>query len=291
MIINRLLLIDGHALAYRAFYAIKQLSTRAGRPTNAVYGFVKMLEQLRRNWKPSHGVVVFDGGLPAGRMELLPEYKAQRDAMPEALQEQFEWIENYLAAARIGVLRLDGEEADDVLATLAKTASSTGAEVLLATHDKDLFQLVSAAVSVIPPTKSDERLGPAEIKQKTGVHPDQIAEWLALIGDTADNIPGVPGVGPKTAARLLNEYHSVEGVYSHLADIKQDKLRANLEQSRDVVMRNLKMTRLRTDMVLPLNWQEWPWSDGDADQLFRFFKAMEFDSMARALEAPTFLDL
>ncbi len=287
---TRLMLVDGHALAYRAFYAIRDLSTRDGQPTNAVYGFIKMLDQLRRNWQPTHGVVVFDGGLPAGRMALLPEYKAQRKAMPDELHVQFEPLERYLAAAEMGSLCVDGEEADDVLATLARLAAANGASVLLATHDKDLFQVVSSAVQIVPPTKSDQRLGPAEIKAKTGVYPDQIAEWLALIGDTADNIPGVPGVGPKTAARLLNEYHSVAGIYSHVTEIKPDKLRMNLEQQRAVVTRNLELTRLRTDVALSFDWQKWKWTDGNEAQLFRFYTAMEFYSLARALEAPTLLD-
>ncbi len=287
----KLLLVDGHAVAYRAFYAIRNLRTRDGRPTNAVYGFINMLAQLRRQWQPSHAVVVFDGGLPAERMALCPDYKAQREAMPEELRIQFDSISDYLQAARVGAYRVDGEEADDVLATVTAQATESGAAVLIATHDKDLLQLVTDVVQVVSPTKSEERLGPQEVKQKTGVYPDQIAEWLALIGDTADNISGVPGVGPKTAARLLGQFQSVPGIYAHLNDISQEKLRLNLAAHRDLVRRNMQLTQLRRDVRVPADWQDWTWTEGDAGALLRFYREMEFHSMARPLENPTLLDL
>lgn len=284
---SRLLLIDGHAVAYRAFYAIRDLATRAGAPTNAVYGFIRMLQQLNRQWSPTHEVVVFDGGLPAERMELLATYKAQREAMPDALSTQFPLIEEFLEAARIPMIREDQQEADDVMATLAVEARTRGADVLLATSDKDMYQLVEDNVSIIPPTKSDVRMGPEAVREKTGVGPASIAEWLALIGDASDNIPGVPGVGPKTAAKLLNAHASIEGVYERLDDIKQDKLREALKVHRSDVLRNLQMTRLRTDLPLTMNWDAWVIRNGDYKTLHAFYKRMEFNSMAKELESPS----
>lgn len=284
---SRLLLIDGNAVAYRAFYAIRELSTSDGRPTNALYGFIRMMQQLNRQWAPTHEVAVFDGGLPDERMELLTTYKAQREPMPDALSGQFPLIEEFLALSRVAMLREDRQEADDVMASLAARASEHGAEVLLATSDKDLFQLVNDRVSIIPPTKSEVRMGPAAVRDKTGVDPAGIAEWLALIGDSSDNIPGVPGVGPKTAAKLLHAYATVAGVYEHLDEIKQDKLREALRAHRKDVLRNVRMTRLRTDLPLAVDWDGWRLREADVKGLYDFCQRMEFKSMARELESPS----
>ncbi len=276
-------------MAYRAFYAIRELTTAAGNPTNAVYGFIRMQQQLYRQWAPSHAVVVFDGGLPDERMELLPTYKAQREAMPDPLSEQFPLIEEYLTRARVPMIREDKQEADDVMAALTVQARTSGADVLLATSDKDMFQLVNDKVAVIPPTKSDVRMGSADVRDKTGVDPCAIPEWLALIGDSSDNIPGVPGVGSKTAAKLLNEFGSVDNLYERLDAIKQEKLRESLKSHRDDVMRNLKMTRLRADVYAVSDWDAWRVGPGDVQGLLAFYKRMEFSSLARDLEAPELL--
>ncbi len=284
---SRLLLIDGNALAYRAFFAIRELTTGDGTPTNAVFGFIRMVQQLHRQWTPSHVVVVFDGGLPEERMALLPTYKAQREAMPDALSDQFPLIEEYLLHARIPMIREDKQEADDVMATLAMVACEAGADVLLATSDKDMFQLVDDRISIIPPTKSEIRMDAEAVREKTGVAPSAIAEWLALIGDSSDNIPGVPGVGPKTAAKLLNAYGSIAGVYARLDDIKQDKLRESLRAHEEDVLRNLRMTRLRVDLPFAVDWESWKSQAADAKALHAFFRRMEFNSMARELESPS----
>ena len=208
--------MDGTAIAYRAFFAIRQLSTRAGRPTNAVYGFIRMVRQLEAAWRPSHWAVVFDGGLPAARMQLLPAYKAQREKMPDELRQQFAPIEEYLRRSAVATVRLEAQEADDAMASLTARARADGAEVLLATSDKDLLQLVADGVAVVSPVAGGARMGPAEVEAKLGVAPGRVVEWLALTRDTADNIPGVPGVGPKTAARLLHDFGSLAGVWARL---------------------------------------------------------------------------
>ena len=283
---HRLLLIDGHAVAYRAFFAIRELSTAAGEPTNAVYGFIRMVQHLVRHWNPSHAAVVFDGGLSAERMELLPSYKAQRAAMPDALRMQFSAMEEFLAQAGLAMVRQEQQEADDVLATLCDQASAASAEVLVATGDKDMFQLANEQVFIIPTTKSDERMGPPEVLSRTGVLPRQIPDWLALIGDQADNIPGVPGVGPKTAAKLLREFQSVDGLYAALAAVPSDKLRAALESHRASVERNLKMTRLHTDLPLAINWRDCRLAPGDTSGLLSLYRRLEFHAMVRSLENP-----
>ncbi len=279
-----LLLIDGHAVAYRAFFAIRNLSRSDGVPTNAVYGFIRMLEQMRQQWKPSHVCVVFDGGLAQERMDLLPEYKQQREPMPDDLRVQFDFINRFLSASGIHVELLEDQEADDVMATIAVGAASTG-DVLIATSDKDMLQLVQDRIWIIPPTKSENRMGVQEVTGKTGVRPDQIAAWLALIGDTADNIGGVPGVGPKTAAKWLQTWDHLEGILSHREELPT-RFAEVLLSHRDVVIRNLAMTTLKLDLPVGCDWNRWEVRPNNSD-LLAFFKEMEFKSMAQALESPS----
>jgi len=209
---NVLLLVDAMAGIYRAFYAIRNLSTSAGEPTNAVFGFVRMLRQLETWWEPSHVVVVFDGGLPEERMTLVPEYKAQRAPMPDDLRAQIPRIEEFLDLYGVPRVRVLGEEADDVMATMVRTAEEDAESVLLATSDKDLYQLVNETVKLVRMSGEQGLMGREEVIEKTGVPPEKIIEWLALVGDSADNIKGVPGVGPKTAAKLLTEHGSLDGI-------------------------------------------------------------------------------
>ena len=193
----RLLIVDGHAYAYRAFHAIRQLSSPTGAPTNAIYGFIKMLGKLQAQLAPSHVLVVWDGGLAAERMAEHPEYKAQRPSMPDALEQQMTGIVSYLEAAGIASLCRDGVEADDWIAAIALRAAPE-VPVVIASSDKDFMQLVSPQIGLMNPNDKSEKVWSAdEVRAKTGVEPCQIVDWLSLIGDAVDNIPGVPGVGPK----------------------------------------------------------------------------------------------
>ena len=189
---TRLVLVDGMAILYRAFYAIKELYTKDGRPTNAVFGFVRMLNQIREVWQPTHWAIVFDGGLPEERLELLEDYKAQRPPTPDSLSEQIDTAEEYLNKANISWVRQEGEEADDIIASIAAWAEQDAEKVLLASSDKDFYQLVNGKINMISVSGKNEAMGPAEVSAKTGVEPAQIVEWLALIGDSADNIPNRP---------------------------------------------------------------------------------------------------
>jgi DNA polymerase-1 len=280
---RRLLLVDGTGAAYRAFYAIMNLSTKAGVPTNAVFGFIKMLKQMEQAWSPTHRCVVFDGGLPAERMAALETYKAQREEMPESLRGQLLLINEYLTAAGIAWTLMGDQEADDVIATLVAKAAGSGAEVLVATSDKDLYQLVDDHVSIVPLTKAGERMGPAEVLAKTGVAAPQTVEWLALIGDSVDNIPGVPGVGPKTASKLLQEFGSLDGLWAGLATIKSDRLREVLASSRSMVERNLGLMRLRRDLPCEPDWLAYEAREPDPARVLPFFDKMEFNGLAREL--------
>lgn len=243
---KRLLIVDGHAYAYRAFHAIRNLRGPEGRPTNAVYGFIKMLDKMRGALAPEHLMVVWDGGMSAERMAAHPEYKAQRPEMPGDLRSQLDEMVEYLAAAGIASHRGEQIEADDYIACLARRAGAAGWNVVIASSDKDFMQLVSPQIGLWNP--NDKAPGviwtAAEVVAKTGVAPGQVADWLALMGDAVDNIPGVPGVGPKTAAELLKQFGSIAGLFERLTEVKSEKMRTALRGSVEVVRRNRRLVEL-----------------------------------------------
>jgi len=281
-----LLLVDGTFALYRAFFAIRGLSTRAGQPTNAVFGLVRMMHQLREQWKPTHWAVVLDGGAPARRLALLPEYKAQRPPMPAALRQQTPLAEEYLDCANVRRIRQERQEADDVMASLAIHAASDVDRVLLVTSDKDLFQMVGERVRILAAGVKGELLDAAAVRERTGVTPERVVDWLALVGDAVDNIPGVPGVGPKTAAKLIDRFGSAEGILARLDEVEQEKVRRSLAANRDQVTRNLNLVRLDTSLDVPLGGDDLRVVPEDRDRLLAFYERMEFVSLARALRQP-----
>ena len=280
-----MLIVDGHAYAYRAFHAIRRLQSPDGRPTNAIYGFVKMLAKMRTAIEPSHLMVVWDGGLSADRIALLPEYKAHRPEMPDDLRPQLDEIGGYLRAAGVASFCRKGVEADDYIACLARRAPDAGMAVVIASSDKDFMQLVSARVGLLNPgDKSETVWTDAQVRARTGVAPGQIVDWLSLTGDSVDNIPGVPGVGPKTAADLLNQFGSIAELYARLGDVKSEKLRAALRASADAVRRNRELVRLRDDLPCDFSPAELAVKPADAGQLRELFARWGFKGMLAALE-------
>jgi DNA polymerase I len=279
----RIILVDALNLIYRAFYAVAGLATSAGKPTNAVFGFIRMLKQIDRVWRPSHELVAFDGGIPEERRRLLAAYKAQRPPMPDALRAQLADIEEYLDAASVARVRLEGVEADDIVASAAVMAAGRGFETLVASSDKDLMQVAGGNIALIAPGKIEQKIGPEEVRLKTGVAPARIVEWLALCGDSSDNIPGVPGVGAKTAAKLLNEWGSLEEMYRHLEQVKPEKTRAKIENCRAEVMRNIQVITLDRNIRLPRALDELAVKPPDKERLRSFYARMEFHSLAAEL--------
>ncbi|MFO7870242.1 MAG: 5'-3' exonuclease H3TH domain-containing protein [Kiritimatiellia bacterium] len=280
---NKLVLVDGHSVLYRSFFAIKGLTTSSGRPTNAVFGFIRMLGQVEKKQAPTHWAVIFDGGLPAERTERYPEYKAQRPPMPSELGEQIGTVCDYLDAARIPWERREGVEADDLLASTAVQARDRADGIAVATSDKDLYQIVDNRISVLALSGKERVVGPDQVREKTGVSPPHVAEWLALTGDACDNITGVPGVGPKTAARLLNEYGSLEGIWEHLDEVKQERLRAALDSHRDTVERNLALVTVDLTLELPFGFEDMKLSAPDPERLLALYRQLEFGSLAKEL--------
>lgn len=285
---NRVLIVDGHAYAYRAFYAIRQLSSPTGDPTNAIYGFIKMLARMRAVLEPRRAVVVWDGGLAAARMEALPGYKAQRPPMPEALAKQIDQIVEFLAAAGVSSFCRDGVEADDWIAALAVRWSQAGQSVVIASSDKDFMQLVSDKVGLLNPNDKTEAVwGEVQVRAKTGVGPAQVVDWLSLIGDAVDNIPGISGVGPKTAAELLRQYGSVEALYGRLGEVKSERLRGQLVEGKEAVLRNQRLIRLQTDLPVVADVDVEAYGEAKREQLAGLYERWGFRTLLREITVET----
>ncbi len=285
------LVLDGHNIAYRSFFAIRGLTTRDGRPSNALFGFVKAWRSLQNSVRPTHGCVVFDGGPPTERLARFPEYKAQRPAMPEELRGQFAAIEEFLGLSGVPIFREPAQEADDVIATLAGAAARDGAAVRIASNDKDLSALVGPRIRLIVPAGravgvEGTEIGPEDVHARCGVPPERVLEWLALTGDASDNVPGVPGIGPKTAARLLADYGSLAGLWERLTEVTPDRIRQKLADSRLLVERNVELMRLRTDLPLARGWRDCALAAAAPSALRAFYARWDFDSLIRELAEP-----
>ncbi|MFF0153290.1 DNA polymerase I [Micromonospora sp. NPDC005203] len=289
----RLLLVDGHSMAYRAFFAlpVENFSTTTGQPTNAVYGFTSMLINVLRDEQPSHIVVAFDVSRHSFRTDRYAEYKAGRSETPTDFKGQVSLVKEVLAALQIPVVEKEGFEADDVIATLACQARDQGMTVLISSGDRDAFQLVDDQITVLYPRKgvSDlARMDPAAIEAKYGVAPQQYRDLAALVGETSDNLPGIPGVGPKTAAKWITTYGGVEGVIARADEIKGkagDSLRERLAD----VIRNYEINRLVSDLELPLRPEDARWTGWDREAVHQVFDTLEFrilrDRLYQYLEA------
>ncbi|RLP95394.1 DNA polymerase I [Micromonospora sp. BL4] len=289
----RLLLVDGHSMAYRAFFAlpVENFSTTTGQPTNAVYGFTSMLINVLRDEQPTHIVVAFDVSRRSFRTDKYAEYKAGRSETPTDFKGQVSLVKEVLAALQIPVVEKEGFEADDVIATLACQARDQGMSVLISSGDRDAFQLVDDQITVLYPRKgvSDlARMDPAAIEAKYGVAPQQYRDLAALVGETSDNLPGIPGVGPKTAAKWITTYGGVEGVIARADEIKGkagDSLRERLAD----VIRNYEINCLVSDLELPLRPEDTRWAGWDREAVHQVFDTLEFrilrDRLYQYLEA------
>ncbi len=280
-----LVLIDGSSYLYRAFYAIKGLANSSGEPTGALHGVLTMIRKLVREEQPARIAVVFDAPGKTFRDDLYPEYKANRPPMPDELRSQVQPILDAVAAMGLPLLRVEGVEADDVIGTLCRQAAEEGLQVLVSTGDKDLTQLVNDSVTLIN-TMDESRLDRDGVKAKFDVFPEQIIDYLALVGDTSDNIPGVPKVGAKTAAKWLNLYDSADGIIEHAEEITGkigENLRDNIEQLR--LSQNLATIRL--DVELAVSVSDLTPADADTDALRELYGRFELRSLLRQLDEET----
>jgi DNA polymerase I len=278
-------LVDGSHTIFRAYHALPHLSTRQGVPTNAVLGFTNMLLRAIREGSPTHLAVAFDEEAKAKRSEIFSEYKATRGAPPEDLTPQFPLVRRVLEALRIPAVGFPGYEADDVIATLARRARAQGWEVVIVSGDKDLMQLVVNGIRCYD-SMYEKWYGPAEVEEKWGVPPEKVADLLALTGDKIDNIPGVPGVGEKTAAGLLKEYGSLEAVLANAAAVKKPKLRENLLANLDNVRRGRKLIALYDQLGLPVQLEDLERKPVDEPRARKLFTELEFVRLINDLPRP-----
>ncbi|GAA1604587.1 DNA polymerase I [Catellatospora bangladeshensis] len=275
-----LLLLDGHSLAYRAFFAlpVENFNTTTGQPTNAVYGFTSMLINVLRDERPTHVAVAFDVSRQSFRTEQYAEYKAGRSETPTDFKGQVSLVQEVLDALRISHVQLAGYEADDVIATLARQGREAGMKVLICTGDRDALQLVTDDVTVLYPRKgvSDlARMDPAAVLEKYGVPPQRYRDLAALVGESSDNLPGVPGVGPKTAAKWITQYDGLDGVIARVDEIK-GKAGESLREHLAGVMRNHQLNLLRDDLELPLAVPASHWTTWDREAVHQVFDTLQF---------------
>ena len=274
------MLIDGNSLTYRAFFALPtDMATASGQVTNAVFGFTSMLVNLLRDQRPDHLAVVFDRSEPTFRHEALDSYKGNRDATPDLLRQQMGIVREVVEALAVPVLDLAGFEADDIIATLAREAERRGDDVIIVTGDRDSYQLVrDPHVRVLYNKRgvSDYALyDEAGIFERTGVRPADYVEYAALRGDPSDNLPGVPGVGEKTAAKLVNQYGGIDGIYAHLDELTP-KLRQNLAENEDKARINVELMKLRDDAPVTVDPDSLEIGSYDIDTVRRLFDFLEF---------------
>ena len=278
-------LVDGSHTIFRAYHALPHLSTRQGVPTNAVYGFTTMLLRAIREGSPTHLAVAFDEEAKAKRSEIYSAYKATRGAPPEDLSPQFPLVRRVLEALRVPAIGFPGYEADDVIATLARRARAQGWEVVIVSGDKDLMQLVVNGIRCYD-SMYEKWYGPEEVEAKWGVPPQQVADLLALTGDKIDNIPGVPGVGEKTAAGLLKEYGTLENVLANAGAVKKPKLRENLLASLDSVRRGRQLISLYEELPLPVQLEDLERKAVDEPRARKLFTELEFVRLVNDLPRP-----
>lgn len=277
---SKWLLIDGFNLAYRCFHAVPELTRADGFPTNALHGWVKSLWKLADQEKPDGTLVFFDLGGAQDRLALLPEYKAQREEMPESLRKQIEPIKALTRAMGLVGIEQDGVESDDLLAAQAVALAAQGHDVLIVSSDKDFAQIVNDRIKILlPPPSANPKLGwrfrdVAGVIEKFGVPPAQIADYLALVGDSSDNIPGIAGVGPKTAVKWLQAYGTVEGVITHADELTPERFREAVRAGADNLRRNLRLTTL--NLSLPTIAAEKPLVV--ATDLFALLESLEMKS-------------
>ncbi|MBI4355379.1 MAG: DNA polymerase I [Candidatus Omnitrophica bacterium] len=285
--VERAVLIDGHSMCYRAFYAIRSLATSTGKPTNAVYGMLVMVRRLQEELQPDYLAVAFDVAAPTFRHERFEAYKRHRKPMPEALIEQWPTIKELLAAYRIPVFEQAGFEADDVLATMAKQLSGGSREVWIVTADKDILQMVGPSVKVYnPQLKGAEVMDAKAVETKFGVEPRRVAELLALTGDVSDGIPPVPGIGPKTAVELLQQFTSLEQLVAHPERIGSESVREAVRRHAQVILDNFALTHLRIDVPVVAEAERLRVQQPDARRLWRLCRDLEFKSLLKTMTVP-----
>jgi DNA polymerase-1 len=281
---HQLCLVDGSGFIFRAFHGLPMMTRPDGVPVNAVYGFTTMLMKLLTDNMASHLAVIFDAGRATFRNEIYPEYKAHRPEAPPELVPQFALIRDAVRAFAVPSIEMPGYEADDLIATYARQAQRAGIDVLIMSSDKDLMQLVGPGISMLDPLKN-RAIGPDEVFEKFGVPPDKVIDVQALAGDPTDNVPGVPGIGIKTAAQLIGEYGDLDTLLARASEIKQPKRRESLLNHAEDARISRQLVRLKDDVAVTEDWNGFTLRKPDPAQLLDFIAAQGFRSLKTKLEA------
>ncbi|MCR3922495.1 MAG: DNA polymerase I, partial [Firmicutes bacterium] len=278
---SKFLILDGSSLVYRAFFALPLLQTKQGLYTNAVYGFTTMLLKVLEDEKPAYVAVAFDKSKKTFRHKKYSEYKGRREKTPQELSEQFSRVRDLLAALQITVVETEGYEADDLIGTLAVSAQKSQLRPVIVSGDADVFQLVDTPADVIFTRRGItqvERYNAEELQRKYGLTAKQFIDYKGLKGDSSDNIPGVPGVGEKTALKLLAEFGTLEGVYEHLDEIK-GKLRTNLADNREQAFLSKELATIITDVPLDFMPEHYARQEPQLERLRKIYAQLEFNSL------------
>lgn len=294
---DHLFLVDGSGYIFRAYHALPPLTRKSdGLPVGAVSGFCNMLWKLLREARdtsvgdtPTHFAVIFDYSSHTFRKEIYPEYKANRSAPPEDLIPQFGLIRQATKAFNLPCVEKEGFEADDLIATYARLAEEAGAEVTIISSDKDLMQLVTPNVSMYDSMK-DKQIGIPDVIEKWGVPPEKMIDLQALTGDSTDNVPGIPGIGPKTAAQLLEEFGDLDTLLARAGEIKQQKRRENILQYADQARISRQLVTLKKDTPIDVGIEDFGLEPQDGHKLIAFLKTMEFNSLTRRAAEATGVD-
>ena len=289
-----LMLLDTYGLVYRAYFALPGLTTSTGTPINAVYGFTMMLNKLIADEKPTHVVAAFDKGTPAERVALYAEYKAQRRAMPDELRGQFALVRQVLATYRIPVVEMEGQEADDVIATLARQAQEAGEQTIVVTGDLDLLQIVDDRVTVLVTRRGITELGrydPLAVRERFGLEPSQLPDYRGLKGDPSDNLPGIPGVGEKTASKLLQAAGSLDALVSNPGLAGNPKLERLIEEYGQQACLCRAVSVVRSDLPLMVDWEGSRYTVPSDAELYRLYSELEFKTLLARLQPSSDLPL
>ncbi|HEY1429258.1 MAG TPA: DNA polymerase, partial [Candidatus Tumulicola sp.] len=288
------MLLDTYGLVYRAFFALPGLTTSKGVPINAAYGFTMMLNKIVADERPTHVIAAFDKGKPAHRTELYKEYKAQRETMPDELRSQFALVRRILDVFGIPIVEIEGQEADDVIATLARQAEEAGEQTLIVTGDLDLLQVVDERTTALVTRRGITELGrydPDAVRARFGLEPSQLPDYRGLKGDPSDNLPGIPGVGEKTATKLLQAAGSLDALVANPSLAGTPKLQKLVEQYGDQACLCRTVSVVRRDLPLTLDWDESFYRAPEQSALYTLYSDLEFKSLVAKLQAPADLPL
>ncbi len=282
-------LIDGSSYIFRAFFALPPLTNSAGMPTHAIYGFTTMTLKFIKTRQPKYLAVVLDAGRETFRNEIYEDYKANRPEAPPELVPQFPYIRKVLEAMNVAVLEIKGYEADDLIATLAKDLSAKNTEVVIVSGDKDLMQLVGKEVKLFDSAK-EKWIGIEGVKEKFGVKPENVVEVMGLMGDSVDNIPGVKGIGEKSAIALIQKYHTLESLFDHLDDLETTglrgiaRIRKALMEGKEAAFLSRDLAKLRTDAPVNLELEQLRYQGPSKDKLRELFTELGFTQLLKSLE-------